>query len=66
MQISDYTKQHIEEEGYESLDEYLRQLSDDFGIPLSHVVQLAELLGEDELFDGLVVACEDAGDDCCY
>ena len=45
--------------GYESRDDYLRCLSEDYGVPLADVVALAELLGENEDFDGLVTSLAD-------
>jgi hypothetical protein len=39
--------------------EYLRELSGMYGIELSTVVYLAELLGENEDYDGLVTTLED-------
>ena len=40
--------------------EYLEELSDEFCIPLEAVEALADVLGDSELFDGLVVELEDA------
>jgi len=39
--------------------EYLRGLAEDYGLPLSHVVTVAILLGEDEDYDGLISTLED-------
>ena len=50
-----------QEHGYKDRTDYLNNLADDNGIPLDTVQMLADLLGPDEDFDGLVVACEDAG-----
>ena len=47
------------ENGYEDRDFYLSCLSDDYDVKLETVLHLSELLGEDEDFDGLVVALED-------
>lgn len=49
-----------EDNGYESRKDYLECLSEDYDIPLETVINLAQLLGKDEDFDGLVVALEDA------
>lgn len=38
---------------------YLRELSDDYNIPIDTVVMLADMLGENELYDGLVTELED-------
>lgn len=48
-----------EENGYADRKDYLECISDDYGVPLDIVLSLAELLGETEDFDGLVVALED-------
>ena len=50
------------ENGYDSRDDYLQSLADDLGIPLDAVLSLAEVLGPDEDFDGLVGSLEDAAD----
>lgn len=50
----------LEEQGYDSLNDYFECLSEDYGVPVYHVEQLANLLGPNELFDGLVVSCMDA------
>lgn len=41
-------------------DEYLDGLADEFGIPKRIVAALADLLGEEEDFDGLIEALKDA------
>lgn len=38
---------------------YLRELSDDYNVPIDTVVMLADMLGENELYDGLVTELED-------
>jgi len=43
-----------EQEGYTSRKDYLNNLAEEFGVSPSHVYMLAELLGKDEDFDGLV------------
>ena len=50
------------ENGYDSREDYLQSLADNFGIPLDAVLSLAEVLGPDEDFDGLVSSLEDAAD----
>ena len=47
------------DQGYETRKEYLKMLSDMYGIDLETVNYLAELLGENEDFDGLVTTLED-------
>jgi len=48
------------ENGYNSREEYLEELADEYGIPYEMVYSLWEVLGDEEAFDGLVSACEDA------
>jgi hypothetical protein len=48
------------ENGYENRKDYLQCLSEDYGVPYDVVVSLAQVLGADEDFDGLVSAVEDA------
>lgn len=47
------------ENGFSCRAEYLRSLAEDFDIPLSAVKMLANLLGPNEDFDGLVTELED-------
>lgn len=46
--------------GYKNRDHYLMSLADDFCVDPQVVYSLAEVLGPDEDFDGLVVSLEDA------
>ena len=48
-----------QENGYADRDDYLTCLSEDYGVPIEDVFSLAEMLGENEDFDGLVFALED-------
>mgnify|MGYP000862518447 CR=1 FL=1 len=50
----------LRENGYDGLKEYLHDLSDEYDVPYSVVVSLYNCLGEQELFDGLVSAVQDA------
>jgi hypothetical protein len=45
--------------GYTDRADYLNNLADDFGIDFEVVSATAELLGEEEDFDGLVSMLED-------
>ena len=54
MKLSKVTKEILEDQGYNSLDEYLENLSEDYDVDLVTVYMMADLLGETELFDGLV------------
>ena len=46
-------------EGYENRRDYLLSLADDTGVDISLVMALADMLGEEEDFDGLVTSLED-------
>ena len=52
-------KNIYQENGYADRDDYLTCLSEDYGISIEDVYSLAEILGENEDFDGLVSALED-------
>ena len=54
MKMSKETLQVLKEKGYDSLDEYLGELSEDSGVDIEAVYMVADVLGETELFDGLV------------
>ena len=45
---------------YTDRDDYLTCLSEDYEVSIEDVFSLAEMLGENEDFDGLVSALEDA------
>lgn len=45
--------------GFEDREEYLTCLAEDYGMSLENVKALADVLGPDEDFDGLVSACQD-------
>lgn len=49
-----------QENGYTDRDDYLNSLAEDYGLPEEVVRALAEVLGPDEDFDGLVSNLEDA------
>ena len=53
-------KNIYQENGYADRDDYLTCLSEDYGVPIDDVYSLAEIFGENEDFDGLVCALEDA------
>ena len=48
-----------QENGYADRDDYLTCLSEDYGVSIEDVYSLAEMLGENEDFDGLISALED-------
>ena len=43
------------ENGYADRNDYLNRLSEDYGVSIEDVYELAEILGENKDFDGLVV-----------
>lgn len=49
-----------QQNGYADRDDYLNCLSEDYGVSIEDVCSLAEILGENEDFDGLVSTLEDA------
>jgi len=49
-----------QQNGYDNRDDYLQCLAEDFGVPLETVYSLAEILGENEEWDALISALEDA------
>jgi hypothetical protein len=55
------TESIYKQNGYENRKDYLTCLADDFGIDFQIVVNMAQILGPDEDFDGLVTALEDNG-----
>jgi len=48
-----------QQNGYDSRDDYLQCLADDYGVPLETVYSLADIMSGEE-FDGLISALEDA------
>jgi hypothetical protein len=48
-----------QELGFNNRREYLQSLSDEYGIELLEIIAVAQLLGKNEDFDGLVSFCED-------
>lgn len=46
--------------GYANRKEYLQCMSEDYDLPLSLVYDIAQLLGKNEDFDGLISSLEDA------
>jgi len=45
--------------GFESRKDYLENLAEDHGVDIDTVLMLADLLGSNEDFDGLVTQLED-------
>ena len=48
-----------QENGFENRTDYLRSVAEDFGCSLSTVLMIAEILGPNEDFDGLITSLED-------
>lgn len=46
--------------GYESREAYIREMAEDCGVDYQTALMLADLLGDEELFDGFVTGLEDA------
>ena len=57
--VNQKTKDIYQERGYEDRSDYLRQLADDNGVDFGTVFALADLLGPNEDFDGLVTGIQD-------
>jgi coenzyme F420-reducing hydrogenase delta subunit len=51
---------------YKDRDDYLAALADEYGLEIEKVRVLAEMLGEDEDFDGLVSELDDLCDEMEY
>ena len=50
------------ENGYENRPDYLESLADEYDVDLQAVFNLANLLGPNEDFDGLITTIEDYAD----
>lgn len=50
------------ENGYENRRDYLESLADEYDVDLQAVFNLANLLGPNEDFDGLITTIEDYAD----
>jgi hypothetical protein len=51
-----------QEHGYKDRNEYLVSLSEEYSMPQQNILFLAEMLGENDDFDGLINALEDYED----
>ena len=54
------------ENGFANRRAYLENLADEFGIDKATVFMMAQMLGRNEDFDGLICALEDEADRLCY
>ena len=52
-------KNSYQEKGYKNRKDYLESLAEDYNINFLTVVSLADILGPNEDFDGLINALED-------
>lgn len=50
------------ENGYNSREEYLQSLAEDYSVGIHVVYNLADMLGPNEDFDGLINALDDYAD----
>ena len=48
--------------GYKNRSEYLQSLSEEYGVHIGAVLALADILGAEEDFDGLIAELEDYAD----
>ena len=55
-----------QENGYKNRKDYLTCLAEDYGVPKETVFALAEMLGTEEDFDGLISELEDASEMYCF
>jgi hypothetical protein len=46
-------------QGFKNRGEYLRQVAEDYGVPIRTVRTIADMLGPEEDFDGLLVSLPD-------
>jgi len=49
-----------ESHGYKDRDDYLASIADEYGVPIQIVNVMADILGPEEDFDGLVISLQDA------
>lgn len=54
------TRKALKERGFDTIDEYLEDLADEHGVEFETARAVYGMLGESELFDGVVSAMEDA------
>lgn len=66
MNIPEDIAEALCQDGYaptkEGIEEYLRDLADDYEIHYWEVEAAYSILGVNEMFDGVVTACEDMAD----
>lgn len=53
-----------QENGFKNRHDYLANLADDYGVDALTVITLADMLGPNEDFDGLVSAIQDYSEGC--
>lgn len=60
MENTNHTDKSVyEQNGYKDRYDYLESLAGEYGTDMMTVGSIAEILGEDEDFDGLICALED-------
>lgn len=52
-----------QENGYKNRNDYLTELAVEYDVELNMVLELADILGPEEDFDGLVVGLQDLNED---
>jgi len=51
-----------QEEGYKNRKDYLKSMSEEYGVPFDITCMIASMLGPNEDFDGLLCELEDYAD----
>jgi hypothetical protein len=59
----DSTKIALKKCGFETIKDYLKSLAQEYNVPYYKVALSYQMLGESELFDGLINVIEDASKD---
>lgn len=54
------TRNALSELGFATIEDYLADLADEYGVELDTAKLVFDVMGESELFDGVVSALEDA------
>jgi hypothetical protein len=59
MSTDDYIKNGLKNHDCKDLNEYFQSLAEEYGLPISQVREIADLVGNGDLFDGLISILED-------
>lgn len=54
-----------QEQGYKDRRDYLECMAEDYGVPFDTVLIIADTIGENEDFDGLIAMLEDYSEIIC-